>query len=67
MYGQISTLAFIGVEARPVEVQVRITPGAPMFAVVGLPIKRWQRAASACATLCTPSALAFPTNTSPSI
>ena len=28
MYGQIATLAFIGVEARPVEVQVRITPGA---------------------------------------
>ena len=39
MYGQISTLAFIGVEARPVEVQVRITPGAPSFAVVGLPDK----------------------------
>ncbi len=39
MYGQISTLAFIGVEARPVEVQVRITPGAPTFAVVGLPDK----------------------------
>ena len=39
MYGQISTLAFIGIEARPVEVQVRITPGAPAFAVVGLPDK----------------------------
>jgi magnesium chelatase family protein len=39
MYGQISTLAFIGVEARPVEVQVRITPGQPMFAIVGLPDK----------------------------
>jgi len=39
MYGQISTLAFIGVEARPVEVQVRITPGAATFAIVGLPDK----------------------------
>ncbi|MFN0218395.1 MAG: YifB family Mg chelatase-like AAA ATPase [Hyphomicrobium sp.] len=39
MYGQISTLAFIGVEARPVEVQVRITPGQPAFAIVGLPDK----------------------------
>ncbi|MEQ1716092.1 MAG: YifB family Mg chelatase-like AAA ATPase, partial [Hyphomicrobium sp.] len=39
MYGHISTLAFIGVEARPVEVQVRITPGQPMFAIVGLPDK----------------------------
>ena len=39
MYGQISTLAFIGVEARPVEVQVRITPGQASFSVVGLPDK----------------------------
>lgn len=39
MYGQIATLAFVGIEARPVEVQVRITPGAPAFAIVGLPDK----------------------------
>ncbi len=39
MYGQISTVAFVGVEARAVEVQVRITPGQPAFAVVGLPDK----------------------------
>ena len=39
MYGQIATLAFIGVEARPVEVQVRITPGAATFSIVGLPDK----------------------------
>ena len=39
MYGQISTLAFVGIEARQVEVQVRITPGQPMFAIVGLPDK----------------------------
>jgi magnesium chelatase family protein len=39
MYGQISTLAFVGVEARLVEVQVRITPGQAMFAIVGLPDK----------------------------
>lgn len=39
MYGQISTLAFIGVEARAVEVQVRITPGARAFTIVGLPDK----------------------------
>ena len=39
MYGQISTLAFIGIEARPVEVQVRITGGAQAFAIVGLPDK----------------------------
>ena len=39
MYGQISTVAFVGVEARPVDVQVRITPGAHAFAIVGLPDK----------------------------
>ncbi len=39
MYGQIATVAFIGIEARPVEVQVRITPGAQAFAIVGLPDK----------------------------
>lgn len=39
MYGTISTVAFVGVEARAVEVQVRITPGRSMFAIVGLPDK----------------------------
>ncbi len=39
MYGQISTVAFVGIEARPVEVQVQITSGAYAFAVVGLPDK----------------------------
>lgn len=39
MYGQIATLAFVGIEARPVEVQVRITPGLPAFSIVGLPDK----------------------------
>ena len=36
MYSQISTLAFVGVEARAVEVQVRITPGRAKFCIVGL-------------------------------
>jgi magnesium chelatase family protein len=39
MYGQISTLAFVGIEARPVEVQVRISPGRQAFVIVGLPDK----------------------------
>ncbi len=39
MYGQISTLAFVGIEARRVDVQVRITPGLTAFAIVGLPDK----------------------------
>jgi magnesium chelatase family protein len=37
MYGQISTLAFVGIEARPVEVQVRVTPGRHALVIVGLP------------------------------
>ncbi len=39
MYGTVSTVAFVGVEARAVEVQVRVTPGQPAFAIVGLPDK----------------------------
>lgn len=39
MYGTIATVAFVGVEARPVEVQVRISPGQQAFAIVGLPDK----------------------------
>lgn len=34
MYGQISTVAFVGIEAKPVEVQVRISGGQHVFAVV---------------------------------
>ncbi len=39
MYGKISTLAFVGIEARPVQVEVRITSGQFNFAIVGLPDK----------------------------
>lgn len=39
MFGQISTVAFFGVEARRVQVEVRITPGKHAFSVVGLPDK----------------------------
>ena len=39
MYGQVATVAFQGIEARPVDVQVRISGGQPHFAVVGLPDK----------------------------
>ena len=39
MYSQISTLAFVGIEAKPVEVQVRFSSGRFQFVVVGLPDK----------------------------
>jgi magnesium chelatase family protein len=39
VYGQISTLAFVGIEARPVQVEVRISSGRHVFSIVGLPDK----------------------------
>ncbi|MEO1609298.1 MAG: YifB family Mg chelatase-like AAA ATPase [Pseudomonadota bacterium] len=39
MYGRIATVAFVGIEARPVQVEVRITPGQHNFSIVGLPDK----------------------------
>jgi magnesium chelatase family protein len=39
MFGRMSTVAFVGIEARPVHVEVRITPGKHVFSVVGLPDK----------------------------
>lgn len=39
MYGRISTVAFVGIEARPVQVEVQITSGQHNFAIVGLPDK----------------------------
>ncbi len=39
MFAQVSTVAFEGIEAKPVDVQVQITPGLPAFTIVGLPDK----------------------------
>ena len=39
MIGRAHTVAFIGVEARPVEIQCCVTPGLPAFSIVGLPDK----------------------------
>ncbi|MEZ5926319.1 MAG: YifB family Mg chelatase-like AAA ATPase [Hyphomicrobiaceae bacterium] len=39
MFGQIGTVAFVGVEARPVSVQVQVSSGMRAFAIVGLPDK----------------------------
>ncbi len=39
MFGRIATLAFVGIEARPVEVEARISSGQHNFAIVGLPDK----------------------------
>ncbi len=39
MVAHVATVAFLGLEARAVEVQVQIAPGLPRFLVVGLPDK----------------------------
>jgi len=39
MVALVSTVAFLGLDARAVEVQVQLTPGVPHFVVVGLPDK----------------------------
>jgi magnesium chelatase family protein len=39
MVARITTVAFQGIEAIPVDVQVLMTPGRPMFNIVGLPDK----------------------------
>ncbi|WP_423143138.1 YifB family Mg chelatase-like AAA ATPase [Parablastomonas sp. CN1-191] len=39
MVALVSTVAYLGLEARSVEVQCQVAPGLPRFAVVGLPDK----------------------------
>jgi len=39
MVAHVATVAFLGLEARAVEVQVHVAPGLPKFLVVGLPDK----------------------------
>jgi magnesium chelatase family protein len=39
MFAQISTVALLGIDARPVDMQVQIGAGLPSFSIVGLPDK----------------------------
>ena len=39
MVATVSTVAYLGLEARGVEVQCQVAPGVPGFIVVGLPDK----------------------------
>ena len=39
MVQRVTTVAFEGIEARAVDVQVQVAPGLPHFAMVGLPDK----------------------------
>jgi magnesium chelatase family protein len=49
MVQRVSTVAFEGIEVRPVDVQVQVAPGMPAFTIVGLPDKAVSERASACA------------------
>src|SRR5262245_6709937 len=60
MVAQVSTVAFDGIEARPVEVQVQITPGLVLFAIVGLPDKAVSEARERVRAALTASGLAMP-------
>ena len=44
MVQRVSTVAFEGIEARAVDVQVQVAPGLPAFSVVNdkmMPFTRW--------------------------
>ena len=60
MFARVTTVAFEGIEARPVDVQVQIAPGSPAFIVVGLPDKAVAKAASGCVRALHAFGLALP-------
>ena len=63
MVERVATVAFEGIEARAVDVQVQVAPGLPAFNIVGLPDKavseakeRVRAALVASASPCRPAA-----------
>lgn len=60
MVAFISTVAFEGIEAKPVDVQVQISPGLPAFIVVGLPDKAVNEARERVRAALVASGLALP-------
>ncbi len=60
MVARVSTVAFHGIEVRPVDVEVQISGGLPAFNIVGLPDKavaesKGKRWASRCRRNASPS------------
>jgi len=49
MVQRFATVAFEGVEARSVDVQVQVAAGMPAFQIVGLAERRCRKRASGCA------------------
>src|SRR5882757_4125598 len=60
MVARVSTVAFEGIEARAVDVQVQIAPGLPAFAIVGLPDKAVSEARERVRSALIASGLALP-------
>src|SRR5213080_3322527 len=60
MVQRVSTVAFEGIEARAVDVQVQIAPGLPAFAIVGLPDKAVSEARERVRSALVASGLALP-------
>src|SRR4030081_3037904 len=60
MVQRVSTVAFEGIEARAVDVQVQVAPGLPAFAIVGLPDKAVSEARERVRSALIPTGLALP-------
>ena len=60
MVQRVSTVAFEGIEARPVDVQVQVAPGMPAFTIVGLPDKAVSEARERVRSALIASGLALP-------
>src|SRR2546422_1541289 len=60
MVQRVTTVAFEGIEARAVDVQVQVAPGLPAFAIVGLPDKAVSEARERVRSALIASGLALP-------
>jgi len=60
MVQHIATVAFEGVDARPIDVQVQVAPGLPAFTIVGLPDKAVSEARERVRAALIASGLALP-------
>ena len=60
MVARVSTVAFEGIEARAVDVQVQVVPGLPNFLIVGLPDKAVSEARERVRAALVASGLALP-------
>lgn len=60
MVQRVATVAFEGIEVRPVDVQVQVAAGMPAFAIVGLPDKAVSEARERVRSALIASGLALP-------